>query len=204
MRPTGPGRSGGRLGFLRTRRAMAIVGGVALLLVVALVGFVVVNGRGSDGDAGGRSAKSGGKSSAGAAAAGKEVPLLDGRLILVAPEGWEQLDSKADSASVKVVLRLPGQELVGTLVTAALPPGGTLDGLLTADGSTRFEVETKGAGQLQGAVLPASGNVRAGALRPNATFFLTLSVFALGGPPLEGSVLQKLFTDQVVPQIRIP
>jgi hypothetical protein len=204
--PGGPSPAAGRSAFLRSRRGMVIAGGVALLLVVAVVGFVVLS-RGGDGDGGaaGGGGGPGGRSSAPAATAGRDIALLDGRMTLVAPEGWEQGESSPGTASFKVELRLPGRELVATLILSALPPGGTLDGLLTADGGTRFEIATKDAGVLQATVVPPTGNIRAGASRPDATFFFTLSVFALDAqPPLDGPVLQKLFTEQVAPQLRLP
>lgn len=202
----GPG-GGGPLAALRTRKGMAIAGAAVLLLVMAVVGVVVLGGGGGGAGSGGDGGSSGGggsKSSAPAASAGKELSLLDGRLIVVAPEGWEQREASADAATVKVELRLPGRDLLGTLVTTAAPPRGDLEGLLTGPESTRFEVDTKGAGVLQASVLPASGNVRAGVLRPTVTVFVSLSVFALDGQPLDGPVLQKLFTDQIAPQLRIP
>lgn len=183
---------------------MAIAGAAVVLLVVAVVGALLVSRDGDGGSAGGRPAGSGGRSTAPGAAAGREVTVLDGRLIVVAPEGWEQLESLPDLASFKVELRLPGRELVATLVSSALPTGGTLGGLLTVDGGIPFEVATRDAGPLQGVVVPATGNVRAAVIRPSATFFFTLSVFAMGGPPLDGPVLQKLFTDQVASQLRLP
>lgn len=203
---SGGPRGGGPLAVLRTRKGMAIAGGAALLLVVVVVAVLVLSGGGGDGSGGngGSSGGSGSKSSAPAASAGKELSLLDGRLIVVAPEGWEQREASADAATVKVELRLPGRDLLGTLVTTAVPPRGDLEGLLTGPESTRFEVDTKGAGVLQGSVLPASGNVRAGVLRPDVTLFVSLSVFALDGQPIDGPVLQKLFTDQIAPQLRIP
>lgn len=194
-----------RPGRLRGRRVVVIAGGAALVLLAVVA--LVVSGRGGGEGGGGRGggqSGGGGRSSAPAAAAGRELSLLDGRLIVVAPEGWEQRDSSPDTASVKVELRLPGRDLVATLVASALPPGGSLDDLLTAEGATRFEVVTKDAGPLQAAAVPATGSIRAGALRPNATFFFTLSVFALDGQPLDGPLLQRLFTEQVASQLRIP
>lgn len=178
---------------------------MAVLLVLAVVAFVVV----SDGDGDGREpgtggAASGGTSKAPAAVAGTDMPLLDGRLVVTAPPGWEeQPGSTADTAAVNVELRQPGRDLLGTLVTSALPGGGGLDGLLTTPDSTRFEVTTP-SGALQGAAVPATGTVRAGILRPDVTFFLSLSVFALDGQGLDAPTLQKLFNEQVAPQLRFP
>ena len=175
---------------------------VVLLVLAAVVGIIVTSG-GDEGGTGG--AASGGTARAPAAVAGTDMPLLDGRLVITAPPGWEEKPgSTADTAAVDVELRLPGRDLVGTLVATALPGGGTLDGLLTAEGATRFEV-TGPAGALQAAVVPSAGSVRSGLVRPDVTFFLSLAVFALDGQPgPDAATLQKLFTDQVAPQLRFP
>ena len=41
-------------------------------------------------------------------------------------------------------------------------------------------------------------------MRPTGSFFLSLSIFALDGKGLDVPTLQKLFTEQVAPQLRFP
>jgi hypothetical protein len=182
---------------------MATIAVVAALLLVAIV-VAMVSSRGGGESTGGGGSRGGRTGTLPAAARGQELALLDGRLVVVAPEGWERLESTAETASIRVNLRdATGRELLATLVLTALPGAGPLDSTLTIDGGTRFEV-TAGGGPIQGTVVPDRGQVLAGAIRPDGRFLISLSVFALDGQPLDAALLQKLFTEQVAPQLRFP
>ena len=204
--PSGSRSRSDRLADLRGRRRLAVIAAAVLLLVGAGIAVAVLTSgdEGGGGQGGARGASGGGKSTAApAAAAGSELTLLDGRLVVTAPPGWEQRESSADTGTVKLELRLPGRELVATLVTVAMPGGGSLDNMLTVDQGSRFEVSTK-EGPILATAVQASGSVRAGAVRPRGSFYLSLSVFALDGAPLDVPTLQRLFTEQVAPQLRFP
>jgi len=134
---------------------------------------------------------------------GKDLTLLDGRLTVAARPGWEQLESSADTATVKLALpESTGRELLATLVVAALPGGGSLEQTLKVDGGTGFEAKS-GAGPLQATAVPGpSSRVVAGTVRPSGTYFLSVSIFALDGNGLDVPLLKKLFTEQVAPALK--
>ncbi len=181
-----------------------VAGAVLLLVGAGITAALLTAGDDMPGDGGARAASSGGKSiPAPAATPGAEVKLLEGRLVVTAPPGWEQRESSADTGTLKVELRMPGRELLATLVATAIPGGGSLEGTLVVDGAVRFEVSTKD-GPIQASAASPSGNVRAAAVRPSGSFFLSLSVFAMDGTPLDVATLQKLFIEQVAPQLRFP
>ena len=48
------------------------------------------------------------------------------------------------------------------------------------------------------------GQVLAGAARPSGRYLVSLSVFAMDGQGVDLALLQKLFTEQVAPQLRFP
>lgn len=203
--PVPPPPPGRRFGGLRSRRGIVAAVVVAALVLVGAVAAVLVSG-GGDGE--GADVADGstrtGRSRAPAAAVGKELPLLDGRLVIVTPEGWEPLESTADLASIRVNLReATGRELLGTLVVTFLAGEGSVDGLLAADGGQRFEVTANG-GPVQATTVAPRGQVLAAAARPTGRVFLSLSVFALDGNGLDAALLRKLFTEQVAPQLRFP
>lgn len=205
--PGAPSRPG-RLAALRSRRGLAIVAAVvALLLLAAGVAVALTSGGDDGGGAGGAggTASSGGKNGvkAPATAAGTDIPLLDGRLTVVARPGWEKLESSTDTATVRLALpEANGRELLATLIVTALPGGGSLDRILAVDGGTPFEVTT-GAGPLKATAVPGiAGRVVAGAVKPSGTFFFSLSVSGIDGLEVDAALLKKLFTEQVAPQLR--
>jgi hypothetical protein len=200
-----PGDGGRGKALLRDRRVLA-GGGAALLLVVGLVAFLVLRGGGDSGGGGGGGGGAGNGTAAGSSKplTGKDLPLLDGRLVVAAQEGWQQLDSSTDSATVQVQLKdAGGRELLATMVTAALPGAGSVDTVLKAEGATRFEAGANGM-QLPSAAVPDRGQVIAAAARPWGIVYLSLSVFALDGKGLDVPTLQKLFGEQVAPALRFP
>lgn len=179
---SGPSRLGGR-------RVLVVVGAVLALLVVAATVALVTSG--DDG--------------AEPAAGGKDISLLAGLVVVTARPGWEQLESSADTASLRLDLRDgSGRELLSTLVLTNLPGGGSLDRTLSVDGGTPFEVPAKGGAIRATAVPGAAARVVAGTVRPGGTFFLSLSIFAIDGQGLEADTLRTLFTDQVAPALRFP
>jgi hypothetical protein len=211
--PPPPGddeRPPSRLAGLRDRlgrRGLVVVAAVVGLLAVAVVAVAVVtSGDGGDGAATGPEAvgKGGQSVTAPAPAKGRDVPLLDGRLVVITPEGWEPLEASTDTASIRVNLReASGRELVATVIVTALPGGGSLDPLLTVDGGTPFEVKAA-VGLLRATAVAGRGQVLAAIAHGDATFLFSLSAFALDGNGLDAPLLQQLFTEQVVPQLRFP
>lgn len=208
--PDGAAGQPRRRGLLGGGRTLAVVLGVVVLLAAAVITVAVVSRGGGTGGRAGGTGRAGtpgqggtGGVSAPPAAAGNEIPLLDGRLVVVARPGWERLEASADTASVRLVPEASGRELLATLIVTALPSGGRIDGILSAAGGTPFEVNTP-TGTLQATAVPGiAGRVASGIVRPHATFFFSLSVFDPYGGELDVALLQKVFVEQVVPQLRI-
>ena len=194
---------------------MAVVAAVvALVLVGAAVTVLATRGEdrtdsspsqaagGPQGPAGGGSAAPGPSSGPGA---GKELTLLAGRLVVAARPGWEALESSEDTVAIKLALREQGgRQVLGTLIVVTLPSPGSLDTTLQVDGGTSFDIQAAGGPMRVTAVPGAAARVVAGAVRPKATFFLSLSLFALDGRDIDVATLRKLFTEQVVPALRFP
>lgn len=194
----------GRLAVLRTRRGLAVVVVVVLLLVAAVAVAVVTSG--GDGSSGGSATGGDRGAKVPAGKAGTDLPLLDGRLVVVTRPGWEKLESSPETATLQLPLgEATGRDLVATFIVVALPAGSSLDRLVTADGGTAFEVTAGGVAlRAAAAATGVSGRVVAGAVRANATFYFSLSVSAFDGGPFDAALLRKLFTEQVAPQLRFP
>lgn len=206
--PAAPARGQG-LAALRRPRTLAILAGVIVLLLIAALAVIVVgddggDGAGSDGSRTGGSRQSAVPSlSAPPPAPGQDIPLLEGRLVVIARPGWEALESSTDTASVRLVLDEPGRrQLLTTLIVIALPGAGTLERTLARDGGTRFDVETRG-GPVQATAVPGpAAQVVAGVVRADVAFVVSLSIVAEDGTDLDVALLMKLFTEQVAPQLR--
>ena len=153
-------------------------------------------GAGSVPSSGGQAPRAGG---------GKELTVLAGRLVVAAPLGWEALESSDETVTIKLALReQAGRELLATLIIVTLPSAGSLDTTLRVQGGTPFELEAAGGPVRATAVEGAAARIVAGIVRPRATFFLSLSIFALDGRQIDLALLRKLFTEQVVPTLRFP
>jgi len=190
---------------------LLIVGAVVLvvLIVGAVVGVVATRGGGGGGSATKTTrvpppARSPATGSTAPAGQGKDVTLLEGRLMVAARPGWEPLESSADTATLKLVLReATARELLSTFIVTALPGGGSLDNTLSLPGGTGFAVPTS-VGPLRATAMPGvTARVVAGIVRPRGTLFLSLSLFATDGKGFDVPLLEKLFTEQVVPALRI-
>ncbi len=191
-----------------------VAAAVAVLLVGA--GVTVSATRGDDRTdssasraGGGPSGPAGGAGPAGGPSAGpgtgNALTLLAGRLSVAARPGWERLESSDDTVTIKLALRdQGGRELLATLIVVTLPSASSLDTTLRADGGTPFEIQAAGGPMRVTAVPGAAARVVAGAVRPKATFFLSLSLFALDGRDIDVATLRKLFTEQVVPALGFP
>jgi len=138
-------------------------------------------------------------------AAGTELSLLAGRVVVAARPGWQKLDSTDQTGSVRLALRDPaGRELLSTLGIALLSSPRSLDTTLRITGGTPFEV-TGADGTFRVTAQPGpAARIVAGAVRPRGTFFLSITIFSVDGRDIDLPTLRKLFTEQVVPALRFP
>lgn len=181
---------------VQQRRTVAIVVGLVVAVIIAGIAAILVLGGGSDG---GASRTVNNKDET------KEISLLDGKLLVDGRPGWSTLDSAPEAATLNVgLVGPPGRELLATLVATTVPGGGSLERTLTVDGGTRFEVKGR-SGILQATAVPGSvARVVVGFTNAKTNFFLSLSIAATDGKPLEVPALKALFTEQVAPALRFP
>lgn len=194
----------------RRSRAAVLVVAVSVVLL-GVLGVAVVTARRSEREVRSRLAPTAAPSRAGPAttvapaAPGSDLVLLGGRAVVAARPGWKAVDSTPDFASVSLVLHDPaGRPLVSTMSVVTLSGPGSLDTTLAVTGGTGFEVAGVD-GPLRVTAQPGrAARLVLGAVRPRATFFLNVSIFARDGQPLELAALQTIATEQLAPTLRFP
>lgn len=134
-----------------------------------------------------------------------DLVLLGGRVVVAARPGWTTIDSLPQTASVRLVLAGPnGRSLLSTMSIVTLSSPRSLDTTLAVNGATGFELAGVD-GPLRVTAQPGrAARLVLGAVRPRATFFVNVSIFAADGQPLEVASLRDIATEQLAPALRFP